>query len=220
MRIINFHGVGLPRRDLEAGEAPFWLATDMFHHVLDRIAEHPERQSLRITFDDSNVSDIEIALPGLMARGLTASFFVLTGRLGRRGSLGRADVAEMFARGMGVGSHGVDHRDLTALAAERLADELAPSRVILEEICGAPVRGFAIPFGRYNRRVLRAVREAGFETAFSSDGGSACADRFLQPRRSLRGDMNFAEIDHILDGRMPPARQVRRVVGMGLKQLM
>jgi peptidoglycan/xylan/chitin deacetylase (PgdA/CDA1 family) len=220
MRIINFHGIGQPRRDLETGEAPFWVSNDLFRRVLDSIAEHPERQNLSITFDDSNDSDIEIALPELLMRGLTASFFVLTGRLGKRGSLSRSDVAHLQTCGMAIGSHGTDHSDLTALSPQRLADELTQSRSTLEEICGTSLGGFAIPFGRYNRRVLRAVRDAGFAIAFSSDGGIAFEDRFLRPRRSMRSDMQGAEIDAILDGRMPPLRQLRRAVGMGLKQLM
>lgn len=219
MRIINFHGVGQPRRELEPGEAPFWLATDQFREVLDRIAEHPERQNLRITFDDSNDSDVEIALPELLVRDLTAQFFILTGRLGQRGSLGEADVAALRTHGMGVGSHGTMHSDLTALSPPQLADELAQSRVTLEAICGAPVHCFAIPFGRYNRAVLQAIRQAGFATAFSSDGGNASPNYFLQPRRSVRRDMHIAEIDRVLDGHMPPLRRLRRGVGMQLKRM-
>ncbi|MGN6487375.1 MAG: polysaccharide deacetylase family protein [Devosia sp.] len=219
MRIINFHGVGQPRRELEPGEAPFWLDTDQFREVLDRIAEHPERQNLRITFDDSNDSDLEVALPELLVRDLTAQFFVLTGRLGQPGSLGEADVAALRTHGMGVGSHGTVHSDLTALSPAQLADELAQSRVTLEVICGAPVRSFAIPFGRYNRAVLQAIRQAGFTTAFSSDGGSASPKDFLQPRRSVRRDMELAEIDGVLDGRMPLRQRLRRGVAMQLKRM-
>ncbi len=218
-RIVNFHGVGRPRRDLAPGEAPFWIATDLFRRLLDRIAEHPQRHRLRITFDDSNASDLEIALPELLARGLSASFFVLTGRLGQQGSLGPADVAELRGCGMRIGSHGAGHSDLTTLGPQGLADELAQSKAALEAICRAPVSGFAIPFGRYNRRVLRMIRQAGFERAFSSDGGDALDGSFLQPRRSIRGDMQGSDIDRILDGRMPPLRQVRRALGMGYKRM-
>ncbi len=218
-RIVNFHGIGAPRRDLEPGEGPFWITTDLFRRLLDRIAEHPQRHRLRITFDDSNASDIEIALPELLARELSASFFVLTARLGQRGSLGPADVSELRACGMRIGSHGARHRDLTALNPQGLADELAQSKAALEAICGAPISGFAIPFGRYNRRVLRMIRQAGFERAFSSDGGDALDGSFMQPRRSIRGDMQGSDIDRILDGRMPPLRQIRRALGMSFKRM-
>ena len=48
---------------------------------------------MRISFDDGNASDLEIGLPALLERGLTATFFVLAGRLGRPGSLDADEVA-------------------------------------------------------------------------------------------------------------------------------
>ena len=219
MRIINFHGIGRPERELEPGEEPFWLTTEQFRHVLDRIAGHAERTALAITFDDSNSSDLAVALPELLARGLSACFFILTGRLGHPGSLGAADLSELQASGMRIGSHGIDHADLTALSDERLAAELTQSKAALENICGATVDSFAIPFGRYNRAVLKSIRSAGYRAAFTSDGGIARNGRFLRPRRSVRGQMSAGEIEAVLSGRMPPLKRLRRAAAMGLKQL-
>ncbi|MDB5540184.1 MAG: polysaccharide / oligosaccharide deacetylase [Devosia sp.] len=219
IRIVNFHGIGAPQRDLEVGEAPFWLSRDQFCAVLDRIAGHRYRSRLAITFDDGNVSDLDIALPELQQRGLAASFFVLTGRLDRPGSLSRADVATLETQGMRIGSHGVDHNDLTTIAPEQLLNDLVRSREVLEDVCANPVGSFAIPFGRYNSSVLRAIKIAGYRTAYSSDGGSARAGAFLQPRRSLRRDMSPTEIDRILAGRMPLLRQIRRSVAMRVRQM-
>ena len=219
MQIINFHGVGRPERELEPGEGPFWLGTEQFRHLLDRIAGHADRGNLAITFDDSNISDLTIALPELLKRGLSASFFVLTGRLGHPGSLAAADVAELHASGMAIGSHGVDHSDLTKLSATRLTTELAQSRAMLEEICGSEVNTFAIPFGRYNREVLHSIRRAGFSAAFTSDGGIAREQSFLKPRRSVRNQMSPQEIESALSGRLPVLKRLRRAAGMQLKQL-
>lgn len=219
IRIINFHGIGHPVRPLESGEAPFWMSAVHFRRLLDRVAEHPERDRIAITFDDGNSSDLAIALPELLGRGLTASFFVLTGRLHRAGSLSRADVMELKAGGMAIGSHGIDHRDLTVLAPEALTIELERSRAELEDICLAPVRSFAIPFGRYSRAVLQALFKAGYHTVHTSDGGVARPGEFVQPRRSIRSDMGHRQIERVLGGRMPPLQTLRRAIGMRLKQL-
>ena len=74
---ILFHGVGKPARELEPGEDVYWVTEDRFRSILDEISGWPE---VRISFDDSNSSDLEIALPALIERGLTADFFVLAGR--------------------------------------------------------------------------------------------------------------------------------------------
>lgn len=219
IRIINFHGIGRPGRPLDTGEAPFWVSTEHFRRILDRIAAHPQRDRLAITFDDGNSSDVAIALPELLGRGLVASFFVLTGRLGHPGSLTAADVAALQAGGMAIGSHGVDHNDLTTLAPAALATELERSRAELEDICGTPVRSFAIPFGRYNRSVLQALFRSGYHLAYTSDGGPARAGEFVQPRRSIRSDMRNGQIERVLGGRMPPLQTLRRAIGMRLKQV-
>lgn len=217
---LNFHGIGTPARDLEDGEAPYWLSETQFGDVLDRVAASPDPKAFVLTFDDGNLSDYEIALPALNQRGLTATFFVLTGRLDKPGSLARDHVKALQAAGMGIGSHGIAHVAWSALGPEALEQELTQSRDALQELCGGPVTQAGIPFGRYNARVLRALRHHGYETAFSSDTGSMNGDAFLRPRTSLRGDMTPVEIDAILAGHMPLARRMRRAVGMIRKQLL
>lgn len=219
IRIINFHGMGRPGRPLDPGEAPFWVSTEHYRRLLDRVVGHPERHRLAITFDDGNSSDLAIAVPELLERGLSATFFVLTGRVGRAGSLSAADVVELQANGMKIGSHGIEHSDLTALAPEALAVELEHSRAELEDICGAPVRSFAIPFGRYNRSVLHALFKAGYHTVYTSDGGPARPGEFVQPRRSIRSDMTTRQVERVLGGRMPPLQTLRRAIGMRLRQV-
>src|SRR5687768_1699714 len=106
--IVNvcFHGIGTPARELEPGEDRYWIPVDVYHRVLDDVATWP---SVRISFDDGNASDVEIGLPALLERGLTADFFVLAGRLGAAGSLDEAAVKELAAAGMTIGTHGMRH---------------------------------------------------------------------------------------------------------------
>ena len=114
-RLVNvcFHGIGEPSRELEPGEARYWITTQQFESILDEIATWP---TLRISFDDGNRSDIEYGLPALVERGLTATFFVLAGRLTTPGSLDAAAVAELRDAGMTIGSWAY-------MAPERLSDD-------------------------------------------------------------------------------------------------
>ena len=46
---------------------------------------------------------------------------------------------------------------------------------------GVEVRSVAIPFGAYNRKVLKKLRAAGFSSVYSSDSGlSAPGDWFIR----------------------------------------
>ncbi|NOD65590.1 MULTISPECIES: polysaccharide deacetylase family protein [unclassified Ruegeria] len=211
---INFHGVGTPDRTLEPGEAPYWLSISQFHDVLDQIAGASDSTCFTLTFDDSNLSDHDIALPALVARGLRAQFFILTGRIGQRGSLDTSHIKALSEAGMTIGSHGINHVAWPRLSDAELEQELRLSRTRLEDICGHPVTEAGIPFGRYDARVLRALHAAGYTAAWSSDGGKYRPQAFLRPRTSLRGDMTNPGIRAVLDGQMARSQQLRRMVGM------
>ena len=69
-----------------------WVTRERFLSLLDAVTG---RDDVRITFDDGNASDVEQALPALRERGLTATFFVVAGRLGTPRFLDRHGVAEL-----------------------------------------------------------------------------------------------------------------------------
>jgi peptidoglycan/xylan/chitin deacetylase (PgdA/CDA1 family) len=217
VRIVNFHGLGTPQRPLEAGEARYWISAQRFRDIVDLIASHHERQQLSITFDDGNLSDISIAAPELSRHGLDAQFFVLAQRIGRPGSLGRQDMRELLSMGMRIGSHGLAHSDWTSLSPRQLSDELTTSKAIIEDVLGVPVLAAAVPFGRYNASVLRALRAAGYRSAYSSDGGWASARKFLKPRTSIVLDHSDGNIDRILAGKTPVLGLMRRWVATTAK---
>ncbi len=64
-----------------------------------------------------------------------------------------------------IGAHSLTHPDLTRLTDDDLRREIEEGGRILEELTGRPVRSFAYPLGRYDERVVRAVRRAGYSYA-------------------------------------------------------
>ena len=120
--------------------------------------------------------------------------------------------------GMSIGSHGIDHAVWPALEDDALLREVRESRARLEDLCGCAVHEAGIPFGRYDARVLRALRAVGYTAAWSSDGGTLRPGAFLRSRTSLRADMPDAMIAAVLAGRMPPLRQLRRALGMARRR--
>ena len=209
---LIFHGIGTPGRTLEPGEAAHWISEERFEAVLDRVAEAPDLYE--ITFDDGNLSDHDIALPALQARGLAGRFFVLTGRIGQPGSLDADHIRALQAAGMTIGSHGVDHLAWSGLDAAALDHELASSKAALEAICGQEVAEAGIPFGRYHRGVLKHLRRVGYRVAWSSYRGWFSDADFPRPRASIQGDMSEAEVDQALRGYLTPYRRARRTLGL------
>ena len=184
IRAINltFHGVGEPQRELDPREADVWVSRDHFLSLLDSVVG---RDDVRITFDDGNASDIKEALPALAARNLSATFFVVAGRLAEPAFLNADDVRELVAAGMKIGSHGMHHRRWPGLGECALREELVQARAILEDVVGRAVTEAACPFGAYDRRVLRSLRDCGYERVYTSDRGTTTAEEFVQARNSV-----------------------------------
>ena len=183
VRGISFHGIGTPQRELEPGEDRYWISVATFEGILDRISD---RVDVRITFDDGNASDVEIGLPALRERGLVASFFVVAGRIGSFGSLGRDDLLELARCGMTIGTHGMDHRPWRGLSALDRERELVEARERIAQAIGRPVDAAAVPLGLYDRRTLDHLRRLGYRTVYTSERMPANEGAWLQPRFSVR----------------------------------
>lgn len=185
--IINFcfHGIGSPAQERESGESGYWVSQRMFLDLLDEVALHP---NVRLSFDDGNRSDVEIALPALVDRGLTATFFALAGRLDDPASLSPADLRALRAAGMRIGSHGWRHVPWRRLSAADTEREVAEARLVLAEASDGPVEEAALPLGRYDRRLLERLGRADYSVIYTSDRFPAKPDSWMQARYSATKD--------------------------------
>lgn len=201
---ICFHGVGEPRRTLEPGEEAYWIDEDTFRDILDVVRDRPE---VRISFDDANASDFTIALPELQARGLSASFFVVAGRLDQPGSLTRDQVRALHEAGMVIGNHGMTHCPWRGLDRRDQDEEYVAARETIAEVIGAPVHDAALPLGRYDRQVVDRLRALDYRSVHTSDRRWTKEGRWLQPRYSIhRGDTAAWVEQRLL---RPPSRAVQ-----------
>jgi peptidoglycan/xylan/chitin deacetylase (PgdA/CDA1 family) len=193
--ILIFHGVGDPPRVLEPGEERVWVSRRSFCSVLDAAAERP---NIRLSFDDANRSDYEVALPELIARDLRATFFVPAGRIGQPAFLSAEMIHEMVAAGMSFQSHGVRHLAWRGLEGEILDRELRESRVMIEEVTGESVEEAAIPYCQYGRHVLSAVRAAGYDRVFTCDRGPADPAAFMQARNQISCGEDAGKVEEVI----------------------
>ncbi len=192
---LALHGIGRPARQLDPGEDERWVTVEQFEQVLEAIQD---KAYVHLTFDDGNESDVEIALPRLVDRGLTAEFFPLAGRLGQRGYLDCAGLRELARAGMEIGSHGWEPRDWRRLDDRHARRELTDAPKLLGDLCGRPVRRYSLPFGAYDKKVLTRLRQAGATRVYTSDGGAASDDGWLQARTELGHDLDGDWLEDVL----------------------
>jgi len=149
-----------------------------------------------ITFDDGFADALRYAVPVLVRHGFTATFFVVTGLLGKTSEWTRekrgvemplADaraLCDVTAAGFTVGSHTITHRRLAELEASECEFELRESKRRLEETLQRDVWDLAYPFGSTDALVRRAAAECGYRTACSTiEGLSSGTDDPLMLRR-------------------------------------
>ncbi|WP_344862296.1 polysaccharide deacetylase family protein [Amycolatopsis ultiminotia] len=123
-------------------------------------AVRTEQPHAVLTFDDGpDPVGTERVLSALAAGGASATFFVLTERVARFGTLLRETAAE----GHEIALHGPDHRRLTRFGPHEVAARVTASRRRLEDALGTPVRWFRPPFGAQTPSTWRAIRSTGLE---------------------------------------------------------
>ncbi len=180
---LCFHGIGEPGRPLEDGEERFWIQPETFRAIIDVVTDFPH---VELSFDDSNTSDVIHALPVLVERGLSATFYVIAGRLDQAGSLSSEGVRRLFGEGMKVGSHGMDH-----VSWQQVRDgvtrhrEFVVAREMLSELIRDDVTSAACPRGSYDRGTIRTLKGLGYSSVRIIDGGASRPGAWLRDRYSV-----------------------------------
>jgi peptidoglycan/xylan/chitin deacetylase (PgdA/CDA1 family) len=173
-----------------------WLAQNGYHTVttLDLVAFLAGQRGLPakpivITFDDGYEDFYTAAIPVLRRHDFTAVAYVVSGFIGRPGYLSAAEILAAQGAGFEIGSHTVNHVDLTKQSAEALRYQLTASKEALEKLLGRPVTSFCYPYGRVGPREAAAVADAGYQDATSTRGGSyrTMAGRFAWTRLRVNG---------------------------------
>lgn len=160
--------------------------TTMTMGELARSPAPPPPRSVVITFDDGYVDNLA-AFEELRRRGMRATWFMVSGSLGAEPSwsadgrpasrlLNGAELREMRAAGMEIGSHTASHARLTQTDDTCLRAELVDSKSTLEDVLGAGIVSFAYPYGAWDVRCEAAVRAAGYACACTTRTGWALAD--------------------------------------------
>ena len=157
-----------------------WLVRHGYHGVtLRQVYDHwtagtpLPRRPVVVSFDDGYLSQYTRGFATLRADGWPGVVNLQVNFLRPFSGLRPWRVRKLIAAGWEIDAHTLTHPDLTTLDPARLQDEVAGSRRALRRLFHVPVDFFCYPAGRYDARVIRAVRAAGYLGATTTNYGLA-----------------------------------------------
>ncbi len=174
---------------------------------INRNEPFPERSCV-ITFDDGYKTVYDEAFPILQHYGIKATVFLTVGERGKMKSTGRLpplngrsmlnwhEINEMRRWGIDFGAHTLTHPDLTCLSPDQIEAEICESKKIIEDALGTHVACFAYPYGRYDNRSYKVVRQH-FACACSDKLGLVTPDS--DPYALERIDAAYLRTDWLFD---------------------
>jgi peptidoglycan-N-acetylglucosamine deacetylase len=117
-----------------------------------------------VTFsvDDGHPTDLRTA-DLLRKHELKATFYV-PARNAERAVMRDHELRDL-SRGFELGAHTLNHVRLTALPERKAKAEVLDGKIWLEDMIGRAVISFCYPGGKFNRRTVAAVEQAGFAGA-------------------------------------------------------
>jgi len=239
--ILMYHDVqpdGAPIDGVAPEKRPYVLDRALFAAHLDAMAGMasltvaglvgagcaPVGPAVVLTFDDGHVSNYTEAFPALAARKIVATFYVVAGRVGQGKTLSWAQMREMAAAGMEIGSHTLTHREPASLTEAELRHELRESKRLLEDGLGQAVVSLSSPTGFFNPRMSRLARAEEYTSLCFGHYGfvGSESDPFRLNRIAVKRSTPMAEVEAILAGDAAVVRRLRRaqMVRNGAKHLL
>jgi peptidoglycan/xylan/chitin deacetylase (PgdA/CDA1 family) len=180
-----YHDVAPEARAAGGGPERFTVSLAVFEQMLEAIEHaglqgcsladalaHGGSDRVAITFDDGTLGQFDHAVPALRARDMTATFFVTTDWVGRRGFMSWDQLRRLKAWGMSVQSHSKSHAHLSELDEAHLRVELSESKEALDRHLGQDTSQIALPAGNAPKLGLRSIlSDAGYGVVATSRWG-------------------------------------------------
>ena len=181
---LMYHELELPGRPLCQNEPGYvryvvklkdfesqaqWLKSKSWRGMsVSEALSSSNKRGVAITFDDGCETDLLSAAPTLKQADFNATFYVTVAFLGMPGYMSRSQLQQLSNLGFEIGSHSMTHPYLSDLSDGALQAEIANSKNELEQMTGRSVEHFSCPGGRWNKRVARFARQAGYRSVTTS----------------------------------------------------
>lgn len=222
--ILIYHAVG---------GGPWSISTGIFQKQIKWLAKYctilpltelltnslnDQKIQVALTFDDGYACLYDTVLPILSAAKAVGTVYLNTGWIdheSRKAScpeLGHYpgehfltwdEVKILDKAGWEIGSHGVEHIDLTRQQSDVIEKELRFSKSVIEYQLKKPCEHFAYTFGRHDKYVRNVVRQVGYRYAAAAHHQplSIVDDKVALPRLNIELGYSMEDFQNLVLGR-------------------
>jgi peptidoglycan/xylan/chitin deacetylase (PgdA/CDA1 family) len=154
------------------------------------------KKTMVITIDDGRDDGYTYALPILQKLHFVATYYVITGRIGKARYLTVAQLRSMATMGMEIGNHTLHHSGVSGRSDTYYLDEVRTAQQQLTAWLGTPPATFAYPFGLHPTGLIKAVSDVGLRLAFTTISGhsESPSTLLLTPRIRLGASLSPRQV--------------------------
>jgi peptidoglycan/xylan/chitin deacetylase (PgdA/CDA1 family) len=134
------------------------------------LAWNGHKAAASLTFDDSDPSQLAVAVPEMNRRGLHGTFFLIANRTDEKDQWRQA-----FKAGHELGNHSLDHLHPATLNPGQEQSQVAGAQVVLQNAFGIPIYSYAYPYTEITPGILKWVQQ----NCFIARGGYG--DYYMKP---------------------------------------
>ena len=118
-------------------------------------------RALTMSYDDGKDQDIRL-VEIFNKYGIKATFHINGNKLQHMTDEELRERGKVY-EGHEVSCHAFHHPHLSPMTSQVCTKEMIDDRILLEKMCGYPVRGMSYPYGIYTDDVIAAAKSAGME---------------------------------------------------------
>ena len=234
--ILIYHAVGtgpqaLPLEKFQQQVA--WLQEYCEVVPLNTLLSHVntgKKIQVALTFDDGYECVYRLAAPLLQAAKMPATVYLNTGWIGKNATHRKAsdanlghtagesfltwpEVTELANQGWEIGSHGVDHLDLTQQPLEVIQTELVHSKQHIESQLHRTCQHFCYTWGRHHQSLRNTVADVGYQFAVAAHHAPVTdqENRVTLPRLHAANEYTLADFKNIVMGKWDFLRMIHRI---------
>ena len=152
-----------------------------------------QNKYIALTFDDGYRDFYTDVFPIIKKYNVKATAYLVPNFLGGSNYMTSQQVQEIVDSGLvEIGAHTLNHAYLTSINPAVADAEISESKKVLEKMFNTKVFSFSYPSGQYNDSVINMVKNAGYTSAVSEDGGQTQTIESLYHLLRIRvGYFNF-----------------------------